>query len=89
MSAMSFLYLFTGCLDLALKPGQRKQREPQAGRTCREITPDTVLIFIFFQYFPNIKQIGAITLKNFCFKETKLERFSSCEIVLSFPCEKN
>lgn len=45
MSAMSFLYLLTGCLDLALREGQKKQREPQAGKTWREITPETLLIF--------------------------------------------
>lgn len=45
MTAMSFLYLLTGCLDLALREGQKKQREPQAGKTWREITPETLLIF--------------------------------------------
>lgn len=47
MSAISFLYLFTGCLDLGLKEGQKKQRLPQAGKTWRETTPETVLIFEF------------------------------------------
>jgi aromatic ring-opening dioxygenase catalytic subunit (LigB family) len=50
MSAMSFLYLLTGCLDLALKEGQKKQRLPQAGRTWRETTPDTVVILEFQKY---------------------------------------
>lgn len=48
MSAMSFLYLFTGCLDLALIDGQKKQRLPQAGKTCREMTPSMLLIFKCF-----------------------------------------
>lgn len=52
MSAMSFLYLLTGCLDLVLKEGQQKQREPQAGSTWRETTPDTVVIFKFKQHQP-------------------------------------
>lgn len=47
MSAMSFLYLLTGCLDLARNAGQKKQRPPQAGKTWRESTPETALIFEF------------------------------------------
>lgn len=41
---MSFLYLLTGCLDLARNPGQKKQRLPQAGKTWRDTTPETALI---------------------------------------------
>jgi len=41
---MSFLYLLTGCLDLALREGQKKQRLPQTGKTWREITPETFLL---------------------------------------------
>ena len=44
ISAISFLYLLTGCLDLALIPGQKKQRLPHAGITCLEITPEIALI---------------------------------------------
>jgi len=35
MSAMNFLYLLTGCLDLALRKGQNKQREPQAHKQAK------------------------------------------------------
>lgn len=52
MSAMSFLYLLTGCLDLALKEGQKKQRVPQAGRTWRETTPEMVAIRNYQKYQP-------------------------------------
>lgn len=72
MSAMSFLYLFTGCLDLALMAGQKKQRVPQAGRTWREITPETALIFS--PNFPNIKQLEGGNLNKL---KNKLERVSS------------
>lgn len=44
MSAINLLYLLTGCLDLALIAGQKKQRLPHAGRTCLEITPETTLM---------------------------------------------
>jgi len=44
---MSFLYLLTGCLDLALREGQKKQRLPQAGKTWREITPETLFLIFF------------------------------------------
>lgn len=44
MSATSFLYLLTGCLDLVRNPGQKKQRLPQAGKTWRDTTPETELI---------------------------------------------
>jgi aromatic ring-opening dioxygenase catalytic subunit (LigB family) len=74
MSAMSFLYLFTGCLDLALKPGQRKQREPQAGRTCREITPDTVVIFIFLSIFPQYQTNKGNKFEEFLFQRNKIRK---------------
>lgn len=44
ISAINFLYLFTGCLDLARIAGQKTQRVPHAGKTCLEITPETTLI---------------------------------------------
>lgn len=44
---MSFLYLLTGCLDLALRAGQKTQRLPQTGKTWREITPETLLVTFF------------------------------------------
>lgn len=44
ISAINFLYLFTGCLDLARIAGQKKQRLPHTGKTCLDITPDTTLI---------------------------------------------
>ena len=44
ISAMSFLYLLTGCLDLALIAGQKKQRLPHAGITCLETKPEIALI---------------------------------------------
>lgn len=39
ISARSFLYRFTGCLDLARNEGQKKQRLPQTGNTRLDITP--------------------------------------------------
>lgn len=50
---MSFLYLLTGCLDLALMAGQKKQRLPHAGNTWRDITPETTLIFDLLLSFPS------------------------------------
>lgn len=47
MSDINFLYLFTGCLDLALIAGQKKQRVPHAGNTCLEITPEIVLLILY------------------------------------------
>lgn len=55
MSLTSFLYLLTGCLDLGLIDGQKKQRLPHAGKTCLEITPETTLIF------PNPNDVNKIT----------------------------
>lgn len=69
ISAMSFLYLLTGCLDLARIAGQKKQRLPQAGKTCREITPETTLIFpisnIYDQkYFNLASKVCFLSLLN-------------------------
>jgi hypothetical protein len=66
---MSFLYLLTGCLDLARIAGQKKQRLPQAGKTCREITPETTLIFpisnIYDQkYFKLASKVCFLSLLN-------------------------
>lgn len=47
---MSFLYLLTGCLDLARNPGQKKQRLPQAGKTWRDTTPETALILDYSRW---------------------------------------
>nr|GMD39781.1 hypothetical protein Iba_chr10aCG3050 [Ipomoea batatas]GMD42929.1 hypothetical protein Iba_chr10cCG0410 [Ipomoea batatas] len=47
MSDINFLYLFTGCLDLALIAGQKKQRVPHTGKTCLETTPETVLLILY------------------------------------------
>lgn len=44
ISEISFLYLFTGCLDLVVNAGQKKQRLPHTGKTCLDTTPETALI---------------------------------------------
>lgn len=49
ISARSFLYLLTGCLDLALIEGQKKQRLPHAGTTFLDITP------IFFCFLTHLE----------------------------------
>ena len=63
ISASSFLYLFTGCLDLGLNAGQNTQRLPHTGRSCLETTPETTLISIqYIQMKSYIVQIKKLLL---------------------------
>lgn len=52
ISARSFLYRFTGCLDLARSEGQKQQRLLQAGNTRLEITPIFTEITLLFPQKP-------------------------------------
>lgn len=52
ISARSFLYRFTGCLDLARSEGQKQQMLLQAGNTRLDITPIFTEITLLFPQKP-------------------------------------
>ena len=75
ISAMSFLYLLTGCLDLALIAGQKKQRLPHAGITCLETKPEIALIldskYISLNFFCFLSPLNRTETQDFGNKKGK------------------
>jgi hypothetical protein len=72
---MSFLYLLTGCLDLALIAGQKKQRLPHAGITCLETKPEIALIldskYISLNFFCFLSPLNRTETQDFGNKKGK------------------